>query len=568
MDESRKSFDPHVLRETIAKRKWHLVVPLVIAIGTSIVVGRTLPEVYRVESTLLFQTGAPLTGEVERHLLPGTSSPSGRSDERAAEANLLRIRVSSPDFLGELAKEMGFLENPDAIERARVKKLETGDPKTPEEIARQDVIAWLGSLIQVNLAGSSIYQITIEGQNRQLIFALSNMMNTKLLALVQTDQLGRLKAASSFTEEQIVIYKQKLDDARRDLDRFLMSQPLPAMGGPAPSRIDASAAARLADETGYEVVRITDRHDQSVRTLSEMYGLNVGAFVSGAMPSLSPLAEKLRSLEQQLGLLLLERSWTDPTVIAHNSRIGEARREIAESARRLAGSLLPAQPVRVQEIASGVLADQLTMESLAVRRETLQRQTVSDAPVGPSAAVISRRSQEMSFLEEQVRINEEIYNSFLRQATSAKISEAVETEQLTRSMEVIQQPRWPTKPVRPNRGQILGLGVLIGLALGAAAALAGEYLDTSIKDVREAEEILGAPILGTIPMVEYRYQPLSRSRFGRRRLFVGVVGGIVALALAGYVVMRSVSGGGEETPAKENPAEGAGAAPGGEGSGT
>jgi hypothetical protein len=47
-----------------------------------------------------------------------------------------------------------------------------------------------------------------------------------------------------------------------------------------------------------------------------------------------------------------------------------------------------------------------------------------------------------------------------------------------------------------------------------------------------------------------------------------VIGGIVALALAGYFVVRGVSGGGKGAPAKENPAEGADAAPGREGSGT
>lgn len=555
MDDSQKSFDPRILGETILKRKWHLVVPVALAFVASFGVLRMIPEIYRVESVLLFEVGAPLTGEVERQLLPGSGGSRSRQEDREAEANLLRIKVYSPEFLGTMAGEMGFLDNPAAIESAARKKAETGDPKTPEEIVRQDATAWLASMIEINLAGSNVYQITLEGPDRELLFRMSNLINAKLLNLVQTEQLGRLRAASSFTEEQIRIYKGKLDDARRELDRYLGSHPI-GPSTPAAPRVDPTAAGRLADETGYEIVRITGRHDEAHRTLTSMYGVNVEAFVAGATPSLAPLAEGLRSYEKQLGLFLLDRSWNDPTVIAHNSRIGEMRSQIGETARRLAGSLLAEQPARVQEMAAELIRDRFVIDALAVRREALQQQSSWTAPAGPSAAAQSRRSQELAFLEDQVRINEEIYNSFVRQATSARISEAVETEQLTRSLQMITPPRWPAKPVRPNRPQVIGLGILIGLAFGAAAVLAGEYLDTSVKDVHEAEELVGAPILGTIPLIEYRFQPAVRPRLARRGVLVGVVSGILVACLAGYLVFR-----GSPEPAEETPAEdGVGAA--------
>jgi uncharacterized protein involved in exopolysaccharide biosynthesis len=555
MDDSRRSFDPRAFQETLAKRKWHLLVPLVLATATSFVVVERMPEVYAIESVLLFETAAPLTGEVERHLLPGTGPSRGREEDRRNEANLLRIKVRSPDFLGELAEEMGFLNDPAGLERAAAKKAESGDPKTPEEIFRQDVTAWLASMIEVNLAGTNIYMITMKGNDRDLLFRMSNLMNSKLLEMVQNEQLGRLRAASAFTDEQITVYKTKLDEARRELDRFLVSQPL-ARSEPTFSRIDAGAAVRLADETGYEILRISEREQESSAMLTQMYGFNVDAFLDGARPSVSLLAEKLVSLEKQLGFLLLERSWNDPTVIAHNTRIGEARSEIEDAGRRLARSLLLNQPGRVQELAGDVLRDRILLDALSSRKGALEQQTVVPSVQGPSPAVLSRRAQEFSFLEEQVRINEGIYNSFLRQATSARISEAVESEQFMRSVRMIRAPQWPAKPASPNRPQVIGLGILIGLALGVAGMMFGEYFDTSVKDVRQAEEIVGAPILGTIPLIEYRFQPKARGGFWNRGTAARWVGGILVALLVGFLFYRSRAGVAEENAEAESAADG------------
>jgi hypothetical protein len=325
------------------------------------------------------------------------------------------------------------------------------------------------------------------------------------------------------------------------------------------SAVNAGTVSRLADETSYEIVRITERRDRSLATLTQMYGFDTAAFLDGSLPSLSLLQEKLRSLERQLAFLLLERPWNDPTVIAHNSRIGETRTEIEDASRRLARSNLLGQPERVQTEAASVLRDQLITDALTVRKETLLQQAPPSTG-GPSPALIGRRSQELSFLEEQVRINEEIYSSFIRQATSAKISEAVESEQLMRRLQILQEPRWPSSPARPNRPQVIGLGALIGLALGACAVMVGEYLDSSVKDVRDAEQIVGAPILGTIPFVEYSYMPGSRPSFLRRRLLATVIGGVLLGILAGYFLYQgrgSAGTGGEGGTVRPDSAAGA-----------
>ncbi|MBN1826802.1 MAG: hypothetical protein JW958_11105 [Candidatus Eisenbacteria bacterium] len=541
MDDSRQSIHPRVLGEILAKRKWHLLLPLLVVIGGSIFLIESLPKIYSVQSTILFESQTSLTRDVQSHLLPGSrSSGSQRRDDRMEQANLLRMKVLAPEFLGNVAEEMGVLENPDRLEQAAEKKRLTGDPKSVEAIVREDATGWLGSLIEINLAGPSVYQVTIEGRHPRFLYELAERINADLFEMVQGEELSRIRAASDFTDEQMRLYKDKVDEAQRELDRFLETHRVSDQGEPV-TRVDPNVVDRLAEETGFEILRITEDLQETRAILEQSYGYRVEDFQETVSPEIALRVERLVSLEKQLGFLLLERSWNDPSVIAHNSRIGGARQEIRDALERSARTLLAGRPGRQQELAATAAFDRVLIGSLESRKGALMRQT-SPGGGGLSPSAISRRDQQLQFLEEQVRINEEIYRSFVRQATSTRISEAVESEQLNRSLQVIKPPRWPSSPVRPNKPQLYALAVVLGIALGSALVIAGEYMDTSVKDVRDAEELVGAPILGTIPKIEFRFEPDPKNRL-RRGLIVTIVGGILIGALIGWFIF---GGGGDE----------------------
>ena len=108
-------------------------------------------------------------------------------------------------------------------------------------------------------------------------------------------------------------------------------------------------------------------------------------------------------------------------------------------------------------------------------------------------------------------------------------------------------PSLPRNPVSPNKPQLYGLAAVLGLALGIVALMIAEYVDTSVKDVNEVEEIVGAPILGTIPMIEFRHLPEGSRGRSRRGLVAAVVGCLLVVAAAGWFLTR-----GEEEAIDEN----------------
>ena len=67
------------------------------------------------------------------------------------------------------------------------------------------------------------------------------------------------------------------------------------------------------------------------------------------------------------------------------------------------------------------------------------------------------------------------------------------------SVEVYSRPGLPGAPSSPNYRLNLIVGAVIGLLAGIVLAFVGNYFDTSIKTLEDAERSLGLPVLGVIP---------------------------------------------------------------------
>ncbi|HEY9826707.1 MAG TPA: polysaccharide biosynthesis tyrosine autokinase, partial [Stenomitos sp.] len=70
------------------------------------------------------------------------------------------------------------------------------------------------------------------------------------------------------------------------------------------------------------------------------------------------------------------------------------------------------------------------------------------------------------------------------------------------NVDVVQAATIPDMPVSPIWLMNILIGVILGLLLGIGTALILEALDTTVKSVKEAEEIFDLTVLGTIPQLE------------------------------------------------------------------
>lgn len=69
-------------------------------------------------------------------------------------------------------------------------------------------------------------------------------------------------------------------------------------------------------------------------------------------------------------------------------------------------------------------------------------------------------------------------------------------------------------PIKPNKILNIAIGAVFGMVLGIGLAVLFEILDTTIKDEKDVEEILGIPIMGLVDSI-----PLEKVKKAKRSSF-------------------------------------------------
>jgi len=70
------------------------------------------------------------------------------------------------------------------------------------------------------------------------------------------------------------------------------------------------------------------------------------------------------------------------------------------------------------------------------------------------------------------------------------------------NVQIIDKAPLSLYPVAPNRERNVLVGVMLGMILGAALGFALELLDRTVKTDEQIQEILGVPVLGTMPRIK------------------------------------------------------------------
>ncbi len=111
---------------------------------------------------------------------------------------------------------------------------------------------------------------------------------------------------------------------------------------------------------------------------------------------------------------------------------------------------------------------------------------------------------------EQLQAN---YDSLLKKELQSQLATNLERRQQGQQFRVIDPPSLPQKPASPNRLQLSLMGLLAGLALGAATAVGLELVDGRIRSERELKTLVGVRVLTGIPRLS---TPRQQRNAGRR----------------------------------------------------
>ena len=522
-----KHIDARLYFRILWKRKSLWLLPPVVILCTVAIGVNVVPPVYEAAATVYYDDRPNLTRQLQE--LTGMSGGNyARSDELAQQRTLdMLAKIRSRPFLENVVRTLRLNEDPQAIREGRKIHDKRGDVSA-EEATMQMLVERLRMRLNVEPSGATVFRVVARDNYPQNAQLLAKWVSQMFVDNALRGQMQQIRAAGDFSQDQLAVYEKKLrtaEDALRTFQESMLGQQLASNPVGEKNRDQARTLVRQANEEAADLERQLARSP----LLSSK-----GPAVVARSATLRALGEELNRAESDLGILLLDKSQPDQSVVAQKDRVGRTRQAIYDQLTGEVAARYPSMSPNDQNDLRDGLYAQLQLASIHARRDRLQK-CLDDYDRNYRQA--PREQLELDRLRQDVETNRNLLSAFRNQSTSSRISEAVESTSLGMKVEILETPVRPLDPVSPNKSRVFTFALLLGPLLGFAAVFAAEYLDSSYRTVEEIEGELGLPVLGTMP----RPVEIKGSLGAKRNRWVPItVSAAVALTVVFFVLKFTV----------------------------
>ena len=208
---------------------------------------------------------------------------------------------------------------------------------------------------------------------------------------------------------------------------------------------------------------------------------------------------EIAGMEDQLNALLLDSTEEHPMVKDLRAKTANKKEEMIKEQ-----DLILENPDILKSPAYDRLRTDLEKQIAAIK--------VTQAIVGDSSATdagkensdlykVALMSNISNALARDLGVNQQIYNMLLQRLETAKISKRLEASKEGTRYTVLDPPRLPLSPIKPNKPLVMLIGAFLGGVLGFGLIVLLEVVDASFLGVDEAKAILELPILGAISKI-------------------------------------------------------------------
>lgn len=238
---------------------------------------------------------------------------------------------------------------------------------------------------------------------------------------------------------------------------------------------------------------------------------------------------ELADLDDQLKKLLVDSTEEHPLVKELRQKITTTRKELSSGEYEVTVAGKP-----VNSAAAEALKKELEKMTLEASNAPTAQPLDTNNPTDPNTAIYKLMLMDKldSVLARDTKVNENIYNLLLQKLETAKITQRLESSKIGTRYTIIDPPRLPLSPTKPNKPLVIFLGLIAGLALGVGLIFAREFLDSSFLDLEEAKAILDVPILGAISRLTTQ-EEIDKEKAHRKKLITsGTIASAIALLIA------------------------------------
>jgi len=475
------------------RKKFYFFVPLVLSVLIAIIGVRRLTPIYESHAMLAIEDKNILSPTVEQYV----PSPERRSQMREQQFKaMIETRVKSNDFLRLIVQDL-LLQRSEEMRRIVESAAQGKEQDTPlDERVIRYIVALLKKKVTVQNTMPGFFTLGVYDTNPSTAYVLAGKITEKFIEATRQDQILGIRQAGAFSDEQLAIYKDKLEISEKELSRIKREMADSAIENNPVNSANINFARAIKQSTGSDVERSRIALRRVREKLVELLNL---------VPTSERIAsdETVRNCENQLTGYGEEKILRDLSGDVQNPMPPEPFDAATAELRGRIADIIQDEYRSVTTDVHPLIIEYYYQRSLADYYSFVDRRLqgyIDQYTKNYDRTPLLER--EFSRLTQEVETNRGIYKDFLGSKTSARISEAVQTTNLGLSMTIIERAEKPLSPVKPDPLMIILAAVLFGGGCGLGAILITEYLDDSFRSVDEVERVLGTPVLGTVPKME------------------------------------------------------------------
>lgn len=446
----------------IVYKRRHLAIGVALLVASAVIAGSYfLPRQYKADSTVF----------IEKNVISSLVQGIAVTPDMQDRIRVLRYALLSRDLISKVLTDLDI-------------DTTVGDSK-----ALQGLISSLQKRTEINVSrGEDLFTVSLT--DRDPAFA-QNFVN-KLIRLYVEENISAKRdetyGANRFLDEQLVLFKQKLDAAENAIIEFRRKEGVYLSIDERTALTDIRQYQQQLETLSLEASTLQARKNQLSKQLHSL-DQTVSLF------SEQQVNDRLPALETRLRQLLLSYTDNYPEVVKLKAEIAALRNRGEASRNDEAGTRMTGVNPLYQEAQQRIFEVEAELSSLAARKAKLMELSAAKEQ---ELQNIPEHAKTLNMLVQERDSIQRVYEDLLLRLGQSEVSKQMEISDKTTTFRIVDPAVFPRKPVSPNMVQMILLGIAAGLGAGIGLVVLLDMLASGVKDSSQLQE-LGVEVLAVIP---------------------------------------------------------------------
>jgi polysaccharide chain length determinant protein (PEP-CTERM system associated) len=344
--------------------------------------------------------------------------------------------------------------------------------------------------INIKIRGADAFTIEYAHTDPVMAMQVASRLATLFIEEAETEREQQAAEGSQFIDSQLEEIRVRLEEKDAAVRRFKERNL-----GRLPHQLDTNVATlqrlQLEQQTLAEGIRGAEARSDQLRQSVQSGTLAVGTVEADPLVALTEARQQLVALRSRYTEL-------HPDVKAAVARVRDLEASIRPAQAEEVGGAGDLQATSTQDALEQSL---LELDLLRKRRANVTRQM---ARLQARVESAPRVEQELGALTRDYSQLQQSYLNLLKKQIDARMAEQLERRWKGERFKVLDPAHVPDEPYFPRRWLLAFAGLVAGIGLGLFTAFGAEFLDHSIKSPEQLEDVLGKPLLATIPHIDSR----------------------------------------------------------------